>query len=244
MTFLIRKSTDADLASVIQWLKEEHEKCATGFFCNRDVITAAHSNKEMIVLVINGSPVAFLANGLGRDGILEVRKDRRGRGYGKALAEEGLRQAIADDDVCVLDIQCAPSSSIPFWEGMGFTIYSGDYASRNLPRTLALPAAGKDVELEIREHLDPAQHYPETSIATQFFKPHARRGEDGNIYLEERIIFGRSTSFRDMVARIIVDGEDRFFNKLKYDEAAECGVCRDKYGNFYIDCIYVRSSSK
>ena len=244
MTFLIRKSTDADLASVIQWLKEEHEKCATGFFCNRDVITAAHSNKEMIVLVINGSPVAFLANGLGRDGILEVRKDRRGRGYGKALAEEGLRQAIADDDVCVLDIQCAPSSSIPFWEGMGFTIYSGDYASRNLPRTLALPAAGKDVELEIREHLDPAQHYPETSIATQFIKPHARRGEDGNIYLEERIIFGRSTSFRDMVARIIVDGEDRFFNKLKYDEAAECGVCRDKYGNFYIDCIYVRSSSK
>jgi GNAT superfamily N-acetyltransferase len=241
----IRKSTVADLTSITQWLKEEQESSRAGFYCNIGVITSAHCKSEMVVLLENNVPVAFLANGLTRDGILEVRTDRRRRGYGKALAEAGMQQAIADD-VCVLEIQCAPATSIPFWEHLGFKVYSENYATRVLPKLLTIPDIGENVDVEIRIHHDPDQHAPDTSVPTHIYKPGARRGVDGVIYLEERIIFGVPTSFleKDFVGRVLVNGKDAFFDKLKYDAASELGVCRDKYGNFYIDHINTPSRSR
>jgi GNAT superfamily N-acetyltransferase len=235
----IRKSTAADHATIVQWLREENENDGTGFYCNVDVIDRAHSAGNMMVLIEDKVPVAFLANGLTRDGLLEVRADRRRRGYGRDLAEMALQQAIADD-VCVLEIQCAPATSIPFWERLGFNIYSENYATRTLSKQLTLPISGEEVDVEIRVHRDPDQHHPDTSTPTHVYKPRARRGSDGVIYLYERVIFSDPSKHlhRDLVGRVLINGEDVFFNKLKYDEASEIGICRDIYDNFYIDRVY------
>ncbi|AZO32529.1 GNAT family N-acetyltransferase [Mesorhizobium sp. M1B.F.Ca.ET.045.04.1.1] len=119
------------ILQIMDWLKAEREE--------RSVIADAHSDGEMIALIENDVPVAFLAYDLTYDGILEVRPDRRGLGYGKALALAALKQAVEDDRRCILDIQCAPLTSIPFWEKLGFRIRFENYAYMPLPKALDVP---------------------------------------------------------------------------------------------------------
>jgi len=80
------------------------------------------------------------------------------------LAQTALQNAIDDDRRCILDIQCAPWTSIPFWEKCGFRIYRENYAYMLLPRELELPDRGRVVDVTISLHSDPDQHYPDSGV--------------------------------------------------------------------------------
>ncbi|MER9336630.1 GNAT family N-acetyltransferase [Mesorhizobium sp. M0293] len=237
MVPIIRKASEDDFQKIMDWLRAEREETGEGFYCNRSVIEDAHADGEMIALIENDMPVAFIAYGLIRNGILEVRPDRRDLGYGKALAEDALQRAIDDDRRCILDIECAPWASIPFWEKIGFRIYSQNYAYMLLPKILKLPERGTEADVTISLYRDPDQHSPEGSVPQAVFKPKAVRSEDGLIHLGQRIIFDNKAdnSHRDPVARVSIDGRDVFFDKLKYDGASQLGIRRDEGGNFYAD---------
>jgi hypothetical protein len=62
----------------------------------------------------------------------------------------------------------------------------------------------------------------------------------GELMLERRVI-GLDDTGRDggnLVIKIEVDGEVRYFDKAKYDEAEDAGVVQDwKGGAFYLDAI-------
>ncbi|WP_315923219.1 GNAT family N-acetyltransferase [Mesorhizobium sp. SP-1A] len=225
----------------MDWLKAERDETGEGFYCNRSVIKDAHDDGEMVALIENDVPVAFIAYGLTRNGILEVRPDRRGLGYGKALAQAALQREIDDDRRCILDIECAPETSIPFWEKFGFRIYAERYAYKVLPKTLELPGSGVGVDVTISLYRDPDQHYPSTSTPHAVFKPKAIRTENGDIYLSHRVVFENiaDPSRRDPVGRITVDGRDVFFNKVKYEEAYQLGIRRDRDSNFFVDRLYL-----
>jgi len=129
----IRQSTDADLAAVLGWLKAEYDQLqtGTGFWCNRGIIENAHRDERLLVCVEyeTNEAVAFQVGGLISPGILEVRSDRRRKGYGRQFVEHCIEQARRDDE-CLLHIECNPVSSVPFWTHMGFRLYSDVFGDR------------------------------------------------------------------------------------------------------------------
>lgn len=93
------------------------------FLCNWHLTARLHEEGKLLVYIneASGEPVAYQWGGLLESGILEVRDDLRGCGIGRALVEHRLFEAAeAGEDI--LRIQCKPSTSIPFWEHMGFEL--------------------------------------------------------------------------------------------------------------------------
>lgn len=234
----VRRAVQNDFNALMAWLKAEWEQTERGFYCNRGVIERAFISGQLIVAVEQNEPVAFLASGLTRDGILEVRPDKRGRGLGRLMFEAGLQEAV-DLDISMLEIECAPATSATFWQRMGFTLFSERYAFMEIPKTYELPTGGSEVDVVISFHIDPDQQYGRLDGATSSFTPKAVRVEDGSIHLESRVLHNPHLAKEsgDPVVRIVVNGQQIYFHKVKYKEASELGVQRDLEGNFYIDKI-------
>jgi len=74
---MIRTASRDDFDKLMNWLKAEYEETGGGFYCNHSVIEDAYRDGELVVLIDNDEPVAFIAYGLTHNGILEVRPDRR-----------------------------------------------------------------------------------------------------------------------------------------------------------------------
>jgi hypothetical protein len=176
--------------------------------------------------------------------ILEVRPDKRGEQYGRLLAEWAIERCI-NDDLCVIQIGCAPETSVPFWEKMGFTVVfgrenaAGIYAYRILPRTFEI-SSDLAIKFEISFYA-PSRGW---DASVQPFKTYSGEGghlNRGCVQLPERAIcFDPSIdTYFDCVIRIAVGGETVFEDKLKRDRAIEFGVKRDQGYVFFLDTIII-----
>ena len=126
------------------------------------------------------------------------------------------------EDWQTLYIECNPSTSIPFWQRMGFTLIKSDsernYAFRIMDKPLELPADGNDVAVVIR-------FFPESKkweAATKPYVVHSSRARvtpDGVVHLAERVQFHEEAfpNVRDVVVEIAVEGSYRFCDKAKYN---------------------------
>jgi GNAT superfamily N-acetyltransferase len=124
----IRRSTDADIKAIYNWLVTQDAQELSGtFLCNWNLTEKCHHERELLVYIDGetSEPVAYQWGGLLQPGILEVRYDMRRKGIGKKLVERRIAQAYKLDQ-CLLLIQCKPSTSIPFWKSMGFTLFIVD----------------------------------------------------------------------------------------------------------------------
>src|SRR5689334_21963333 len=84
----IRKSTDADLIAIRNWLVDQNAKNIPGsFLCNWELIQEGHKKGKLLVYIDDESnqAIAFRLGGLLAPGILEVRYDMRGKGIGCEL---------------------------------------------------------------------------------------------------------------------------------------------------------------
>lgn len=239
----IHGATEADLSAIREWLVEEESRGVEGnFLCNWEEIENAQRTSRLLVCV-DGSgriPVAFEFGGLIDPGIMQVRKEFRGRGIGRKLVDYCVQRALESDE-CLLYIQCKPPRSIPFWEKMGFKLVPGNtgenYAYRVLEKPLELPSSGTDVEVAIR-------FFPESCKWKQRVKalvtvaPQAKETSDGRIWLAERALFHKCAfpDALDVVIEIEVNGRRLFLDKAKYPLARNLGVKRCSNG-FYIDVI-------
>jgi hypothetical protein len=60
---------------------------------------------------------------------------------------------------------------------------------------------------------------------------------DGAVMLERRVI-GLDDAPGNLVIKIEVDTEERYFDKAKYDDAEDAGVRHDRWGDtFYVDAV-------
>lgn len=240
----IRKSTNADLYAIHNWLVEQGAKKVPGtFLCNWNLTKDSHEEGTLLVY-INGEdeqPVAYLWGDL-NTGILEVRQDMRGKGIGRELVKHSIKQAIKRDE-CFLVIECSPPTSIPFWQHMGFTLFNSvrgeNYAFKTLEKKHQIPSNGVPVDVAIRFFPEDRNYNVETS-AYSTATPKAVKTADGIIHLAERVLFFSEPHPHpsDIVVEIEVAGQISLCDKAKYPEAHKMGVqrCRHSHG-FYMDQI-------
>jgi GNAT superfamily N-acetyltransferase len=228
------------MKAIHAWLKDHALRKVHGtFLCNWNLTEKVHRRGELLVYIDpeSAQPVAYQWGGLVSPGILEVREDMRGQGIGKVLVEHRMAlAAIAGEDI--LYIQCKPSSSIPFWQRMGFQLLAdrshGDYAYRFMPRTLQLPDDGLPAQVVVEWLPERARYEPETKPVLVQRMQGKRVGNE--VFLAERALFLDKIDGEDSVARISVDGEVWYFNKVKYPLAEIAGVRRGANG-FYVDSL-------
>lgn len=147
----------------------------------------------------------------------------------------------------MLDVECAPRSSLTFWEKHGFERY-GDMsdwgrltARRVLHRSFDLPPELPRVPVTVEFYPERVKYSRDEQVeplAVHHLSGVYRPG--GELLLERRVI-GVDDTGRDggnLVIKIEVDGEVRYFDKAKYDEAEDAGVVQDwKGGAFYLDAV-------
>lgn len=239
--------TKADLDQVMGWLEREFEAGENDFWYNKGLLSKALDYEEFYVMRDGGEAVAFHV-GQYAPSIANVRKDKQGQGFGTALLEAAVARAERDG-VNVLDVECAPRSSLTFWEKHGFERY-GDMsdwgkvtARRILHRSFDLPPERPRVPVTV-------EFYPERATygrceAVEPLAVHNVSGaylDNGALMLERRVI-GVDDGPGDLAIRIIVDGEQRCLCKAKYPEAEKAGVVWDRRGGaFYLDAIYPRGT--
>jgi len=245
----IRQSTSSDLAAIHDWLIEEKAQNVDGnFLCNWSVIEQAHHSKDLLVYIDGkcGQPVAFQLNKLIHPGILQVRKAYRGKGIGRKIVERCFSINRLHDECC-LYIQCEPASSIPFWEHMGFTLINtregNNYAYRIIDKYFNLPESGVRIKVIIRFFPESRKWKP-TEIPFSIHEPMAILGNDGIVYLENRVSFHNKSQVDrlrfdfDVVVEIEINGNRYFLDKAKYIEAEAIGI-RYCTNGFYIDKVII-----
>lgn len=244
-SMLIRLSTDQDLAAVHVWLIDEGSRGVyDNFLCNWTVVVDAHVRRMLLVCIdeMSGLPVAFQLGGLIRPGILQVREEFRGKGIGKSMVEHCMALATNDCQP-LLEIECKPETSIPFWMRMGFQLTKRkngrNHAWRVVEKKLILPEQGKSADVVVR-------FFPESRDWSNDTPPYVshlvvgKHDSSGVIHFYKRILFHEMEFLHegDLFVEIEVDGKRVFHDKAKRDEAEELGLIRCRNG-YYIDQIAI-----
>lgn len=240
----IRNSTDADLAEVGRWLKAEYERDGEGFWCNRNILEDAHAKGRLLVLPdeVTDLPIGFIANGEDGPDVLSVRTDRGGEGAGRRLAQHMVQLFTEQGEVRVIELQCEPETSIPFWRKMGFTHYRSqgrDRAYKVVEKIWPVDPDAPAVDVRIAFFPEAAKWRPDTEpllVATT----RAIRESEFSIGLTERVVFhtGIRSGANDTVVSITVNGVELFKDKAKYQQAKDLGVIADSYA-YYLDEVVV-----
>lgn len=250
----IRKATSDDFQQIYLWLEmQEKARIKDNFFCNiRTIESSLNDEKNGLIVYVceeTNNPVAFQLGGLITPGIIQVRKDRQNQGIGKKLVEYCIQKANEDNEP-VLWIECTPESSIPFWKMMGFIMYSDpeNYYKRYAYKILNhnnLTPPGRNIDIVMSIYPQQVLYKPLTD-PFKIFKPNAVLGEDEKIYLEERVIIPNTIygpqfeingiTVKDVVLKIEIGGEVKYFGKAKYPNAGEMGVIQAS-NCFYIDML-------
>ncbi len=234
----IRVATEKDIEIIHQWLlNHERRGVSDTFLCNWNLTKKVYSEGGLLVFVDDAfnEPIAYIWKDFG---VLEVREDIRGERVGRKLVEYALNEAL-NSNITAINIECSPSTSIPFWKHMGFTIYSEKHAYIIIQKKLELPINSQEIILNIDFYPDCKQWEPETE-AVESFCPQAVRSRNGVIHIASRIsIFSGKPEWNNKpVVGITIDGEECFIGTAKSSKAREFGVKREGC-SFSIEKIYV-----
>ncbi len=243
----VEKATPGDVACILDWLKAESDEGGEeSFWCNRDSISASLVDGDLWVIREDEKAIAYQVGSYSPH-IVNVRKDKQRQGAGTLLFKASLARAIRDD-VNVLTGECAPRSSLPFWEKLGFERYGDQRSGEEIKVRLVLKR-----EFKISPDLPRAEvtigFYPEAALHRESVAPisvHRLIGarQAGDVVQLERRAVGLTDDEpegRDLVVRIDIDGVERCFCKAKSREARQAGIEWDQEGQaFYVDAIQPR----
>lgn len=243
MNCLIRQSTDADLQSIHTWLtKQKRDGVTDSFRCNWKQISTGHECGMLLVAAepIDSQPVGFQLGGLITPGILEVRKEWRGKGIGRQLVEYCASEAMKLEEP-ILRIQCHPATSLPFWNKMGFTVLSDNdrtYAFRVIETKHRLPSTGRPIDVSLQLYVESKDLEPITTpYSSQPLSAVITRA--GIIHLEKRaVLFDPEAHRRGPHIVEIKMGKDRgFIGNPNNRKAYQLGVRRCANG-YFVDRLF------
>ncbi|OAE49185.1 GNAT family N-acetyltransferase [Agrobacterium tumefaciens] len=240
----IRKASAKDVSDIRGWLELEYQETGEGFFCNWPVIEATHYEDMLDVLVLGNVAVGFVADGRKGPDIVAVRPDLRGRGLGRLAAEYALQSAYNRGN-SVVHIECAPSTSIPFWQTMGFIVLADPDGNRRstrayktLPRKLVMPK-GQPLPFSIKLFAEQRDWSKNTEPLAEIAGVGSKVGNI--LHLPERAILYHpqiKENF-DSVIGVQVGGHEVFEGKVKRPAAELLGVEMDPCYEYYMDTITV-----
>lgn len=118
-TVIIETASKADLAPIMEWLRNERRHGTCNFYGNRWTIRDCAAKGMLLVIRADHKVVGFAALYVGEIWLFEIKPSQRGRGYGKLLADASIEALRAKGcrQVCV---ECEPFTSQPFWKARGF----------------------------------------------------------------------------------------------------------------------------
>ncbi|RWR13837.1 GNAT family N-acetyltransferase [Paenirhodobacter populi] len=218
----------------------EGDVCVRGFRCNWDSVKQGwlDGRSTLDVLVKDSRAIGFLD---GYD-ILEIHPAERGKGYGRVLAEFMVNRAWSEGR-SVVKIEIAPRSALPFWEAMGFTAVHGRrgngggiYAYKVMPRPLSGPD-GQELSYVV-EFFTPEDKYAGRPPFVRYEGAGTLTG-DGTVRLTERAICFEPSCLDtyDCFAKVRLNDEVVFFDKVKREEASKLGFVQDEGYIYYIEKI-------
>ncbi|MGE0055703.1 MAG: GNAT family N-acetyltransferase [Hyphomicrobium sp.] len=239
---MIQLANTKDLKSVLDWLRRSYAKTGDGFWCNRRLIRGWFRDNKMYVCLVNQQVVGFIAGEFGRDSVMEIRPRYRKRGYGRLIAEDWIQRA-QKAGICVLEIQCSPSTSIPFWSSMGFAPTKGSCVPHEYYRVfetlLPLPACGEDCDISI-------EIFEEERCWNSELEPivisHMKgKLSSGIVHLPKRFLCYSPSQIRGTpILRIRVNCTVRFFGFASRKQISDVGLafaaCRTPYFDRLHDC--------
>ena len=237
----IRKSNLEDIAIIHKWLQKEEERGIEGnFLCNHTTIQNAHNNDELFVYLdkISRDPIAYLCHKDYDPQILQVLSGFRNRGIGREMFEYCYSLAYSANK-CIIKIQCAPDTSVPFWRKMGFYIERSHnhmtYGYCVIKKIIELPKEGNDVYAVISFY-PRSKEWDSLVNPIDVFSISARRDHSGIVHLSQRIgIPGIEVD--DVVVQLELDGDIIYKGKAKHEEAQQLGFKKCSNG-YYIDIIH------
>lgn len=144
--------TNKQVKEIEQWLRSEKEKTGGGFYCNWNIIKSSFDNNELVTISLNNRTIGFATwrrttGKTARIEIAKVKHTHREKGIGKKLTGFVL-DFLKDSGVCVVDLQCSPSDSEPFWKRLGFVEFPDPPENYNLNSD-----DNKELYLILTEHL-------------------------------------------------------------------------------------------
>lgn len=111
------------LSQLKKWLKLEYKQSGEGFLCNWNVIENCWRDRTLYCSVINGEAAALCAwhqvDFLAVLDIVTVNPALRQKGVGRRLVKETLSE-LKRKGAVVVEVECQPRSSEPFWRRVGF----------------------------------------------------------------------------------------------------------------------------
>jgi GNAT superfamily N-acetyltransferase len=234
----VRPSRPGDIAVLEGWLKAQRRAgVEDSLYVNWSLTRNASQEGRLIVYedADGDLPAYYWGPMHSMSGILEVRRDRRRRGIGRAIVESQFERAVRElEPLCY--VSCAPQDSQTFWESMGFTFpaalrsYGGDPVGiRNLDIPLDV-SGGENRDVLVR-FVDEDRLYGAEGDGKIFteFSPTARLASDGVIYFDRVVAFFDPTVIGeegDLALELLVDGERVLLSKAKHDAAFAMGVRR------------------
>jgi GNAT superfamily N-acetyltransferase len=234
-----------DLPKIFLWLKQEYdEDDGVGFWCNRNIIERSLDQGDLYVIRDGGDPMAFQVGKHAAD-IVSVRKSCRRKGLGTLLFEASLARSIADD-VVVMQGECEPATSLPFWQEQGFERFlesrSPDVVlvRRIICKALDFPAQGRCVSVSIGFYPESSQYNGSDVEPITVHRVLGRLSGTGRVHLPRRIIGLIDDEPRgdDLVVRVDVDDKIVCFGKCKHDAARRIGVRKSHDGfAFFLDFL-------
>ena len=239
----ISVADEADLAAIDEWLRKERDETGDGFYCNWGIIVSSFEERELYVLRTDGYPVAFLSDQGTTHNIAEVHPEHRGKGYGKRLATHMIALS-REHGLSVIEIDCAPSTSVPFWRRMGFTPHlsrlgygGGIYAHKELPWDFE---QGTNRRMPVEINFYPANKgYDPNAAPFRTYSEDAEVLQDGSLQLPRRAVcFDPDiTQLYDCFVEISLQGKQIYRDKVKRSEARDLGVMCDAGGIYHIERI-------
>lgn len=239
----IIKPNELEFNQLVEWLKHEYETDGEGFYCNIGVIKNSYNNEELFALSDTGKIVAFAVVNYRFDPeIISVKKNLRHMGYGAKLAKFCEEQAKQNGKTAVLEIECAPSASIPFWQKMGFTLHKDGYhAYKILPKKNELSAAMPPANVQVnvyRENALYSQQNKQDYLIGNFY-PSAIYTDDSTVAFHDRFIsyVPELPNGTDLAIEILLEGKPIYFDKAKRSKGKALGIFHPDHNQLYIDIL-------
>lgn len=110
---------------------KESKGSEEGFYCNLNTILSSYDLRQIAILIYNDQVIGFATWDINSIQIaciqiMEIKPVHRGKGYGEWFILRLFDYFIATG-IVVVDVQCKPETSNPFWKKLGFIEFPSSY---------------------------------------------------------------------------------------------------------------------